>query len=147
MSESNSASSPFMQMTIGNIAYTGLSATDISVLHQNLSAADTYVVKESFPALEVAQIVDMTQPNMVVVLNESNEIAGVVSPTFIKRQVPSVLQTECSTMQEAVLNLAQCPAEQQRSFCDEQIKGLFPKFRRCPAGHWTDMNPCSEHGM
>lgn len=135
------------EMLIGSIASTDLGGLDEMKLVQSLNNPRTVVVPDHWPALEVARLAEKMKAHLIITIDATKQIKGVISPPWVLRQFHKVRDRDFTSFTEALTSLAQDPSEQVRDYHHEWLTEERVDLYLCPMGHYTSSKPCSEHKM
>jgi hypothetical protein len=126
-------------MKINEFAFQDLGDLDFTCLDSTRRAPGTIVAGKDESALVVAQAVDAANAHVVLVV-DSGQICGVVSPKFVKTKMVQIAGSGPRTFYDAVALAREAPG------FDAEMPMLKPILFRCPFGpHYTTEWPCPEH--
>jgi hypothetical protein len=104
------------------------------------------VVHDSLPASDVADIVDLNDVNLVLVVNQGADICGILAPATVIDQAREhfSLSFKPDTFSAAVLEIDKLTKPKKGGL--DWLNTRRPDLHWCAPGyHLTSENPCSEH--
>lgn len=133
-------------MKIIDIACGNLSGFGASELDSTRASPLTLTVRADSPAVGVADIMDLNDHQLAIVLDDSGAIAGYVNPIEVRSRISQHLGISGQSFADVLSDLAKRPEEQARGFKHEWLItdriGLF----WCDRGkHFTGKRPCQFH--
>jgi hypothetical protein len=130
-------------MKILNVAFTDVGRFNIADLNTARGAPTTLAVFADHPIAEAAELVVQKNPNLVVVLDNSDRVCGIIEPRHVQRMLAFYRQQPPNSFAEGILMLAQ--AVEQIPAKDSMKERPEPYW--CVKGqHFTsDGPPCPYH--
>jgi hypothetical protein len=127
-----------------DIAFHRVSDLNPNKLEQSRHALGTLVVDAEDAALEVAALVDRREVSLVLVTDSMGEISGVVSPSWVIRQISRQRLTKVQTLSDALDVLVSDPRETLHHYRHEWLNSDRPDLYWCDGGgHYVSKCPCS----
>ncbi|HEY6329555.1 MAG TPA: hypothetical protein VI756_09460 [Blastocatellia bacterium] len=145
-----------MSLSILDIAFHHLNQEERDRLDSTRDATNSIVVPAHTSALEAASQAENSDSDVIVVVDSSDQIKGVVAVPFVQHQVRTVLGHDSQNLQEAIQALEadfnragragtdtlRGPAN--RSFHHEWLNEARPQLYWCEAGrHYVTRLPCN----
>jgi hypothetical protein len=130
-------------MRIIDVAYHNVGELDRIKINNSLASPDMLRVPLDTPAIEVFSGMKKTRPPLILVVDELNEVRGVVAPNWIERQLQQNKGQAGQTAIEILIDMQHDPKEQVRGYHHEWLNFQRPVLYYCGGGsHYTDRCPC-----
>jgi hypothetical protein len=137
-----------MMMKAIDIAFRDVEVFDVGKLQLTAQSAHTMLVPADAPAELMARQADATDACVVLVVDGSGSVQGLVAPNWVRRQLNTHKGIRARSFADALTKFAQDPNEVIRNFEHEWLNVQRVELHWCPVGkHFTDPPRCPKHGV
>ncbi len=133
-------------MKILDLAFQQLDDKDRTGLQQSRSWSKALVVPESTRAYDVAEIAGLNDTNIIVVIDKSNVVKGVIAPDFVTASAMKHLPIAKMPGSFAGIVSEITKARKPGKAGFEWLNFARPELYWCDAGnHFVTRKPCPDH--
>ncbi|HET9495232.1 MAG TPA: hypothetical protein VFR15_13470 [Chloroflexia bacterium] len=130
-------------MRIIDVAYQNVGELDRTKVSNSLKSPGMMRVPLNTPAIEVFSRIKTSKTPLILVVDELNELRGVVAPAWIEKQLQDRKGGAGQTTVDILIDMELDPKEQVRGFQHEWLNFERPVLYYCNGGkHYTDRCPC-----
>lgn len=129
--------------TILDMAFVDIGRVLPEHINEIRRAPETLEIRLNQSARELAQQVKQKQSNLVIILDDTNNVRGVVEPSYVQQLLTYYRQDVPEDFSESILKLAQV---QTHNLVFPAPARLRPTLYWCEKGkHFTSDDPCQVH--
>ncbi|MEM1002149.1 MAG: hypothetical protein AAGH46_05835 [Bacteroidota bacterium] len=130
-------------MKIKKFAYWKINNYEIDKLRQSQQFYGTLTVHENDDAAIVAEFTEQTLKVLIIVVNDRNEVVGVISPKVLLDRLNEITNGNFKNLSHAISEMSVDPIERRRDFIHEANNYTHVELNWCDRHrHLTSDKPC-----